>query len=540
MRRRVRGIEMNSGQSQKRDGVIERLNADNRELKRKLAAHKKAHQLSLKASRESSELLKRAPISLLLIQKGNIVLANDAVQEQLGYAEDEILNRSFLELVSPDSKEQVSRRYHRILSGKSVPIRFEACLVGRNGQSLWCEIRAKKCDFQGRRALLFSIVGIDHWMEKEIRNSHEKKTEALLRMAAGLRQLLTECLRILDEDAVPTPDIELSDNAEFAKYQAQIESMREKASRILETLATLTRIAPTRSDSPPFDLKKIVQNAIASTLPKAKDTLDAGRPDIKIKTYLRNLAPVRGDPENIEKALVRIIDNAVEALPDGGDIYLTTEAAAGFAHVYVQDNGVGIPGEIEEKIFDPFFTTKKGNHLGLGLSLAQAAIHQHRGELEVISQAGQGTTWIIKIPLAPVLPARKTRYPRNKIRDSHILIISDEGIFKDLLSQLFLSKGGKVSPAVNGNEALKLIKKKKIDFVVIDLGLTYLEAPKIISRIRRMERGIPIAVIDPADRSKNSHIVDKLGADLFITRPLEMDRIASLVSQALFARSAAQ
>jgi DNA-binding response OmpR family regulator len=105
---------------------------------------------------------------------------------------------------------------------------------------------------------------------------------------------------------------------------------------------------------------------------------------------------------------------------------------------------------------------------------------------------------------------------------------------------LFLSKGGKVSPAANGTEALKLVRKKNFDLVVIDLGLTYLESSRIISRIRKMEREIPIAVINPEERVNTLHILDKLGADLVITRPLEMDRIVSLVSQALFMRSVSE
>ena len=531
---------MNNGQPQNPAPVIERLKTDNQELKRRLDAHKKDEQRCLKASLQNRELLIRTPVSLLLVQRGIIMLANEAAQDQLGYTEKEILNQSFLNLVYPDSRERVRRVYHRMVSGRAVPVRFEACLARKNGQKLLCEVRAKKSDFQGRSAFLLSIIGIDHWIKKEIRNIREKKAEALLRMGAGLTHLLTDCLRHLDEDAARIQSMGLFDNVEFSKYQSRIESMREKGNRILETLATLTRVEPIRPDSPRFDLKKIVQDAIASTLPKGKNMLEGEKPGIKIKTYLRNLAPVQGDPEKIGNAFVSMISNAVEALPDGGEIYLTTEAASGFAHVYVQDNGLGIAGEIEDKIFDPFFTTKKGNHLGLGLSLAHAVIRRHKGEIEVVSHEGQGTTFVIKIPLAPPLPSRKTGYPRNKIRDSHILIISDEGIFKDLLSQLFLSKGGKVSPAANGTEALKLIKKKKVDLVVIDLGLTYLEAPEIISRIKKMERGIPIALIDPEERSNTSHRADILGADLLITRPLEMDRIASLVSQALFMTRAPQ
>ena len=159
---------MNSVQPQKLVRRIEKLKADNEELKGKLAALKKENQLSLQASLQSRELLKHTPVSLLLIQKENIILANQAAHDQLGYTEEEILNQSLLDLVHPDSHERVSRLYHRMVSGRSVPVKFEAFLTRKNGERLLCEIRAKKSNFQGRRAFLLNIIGIDHWIKKEI------------------------------------------------------------------------------------------------------------------------------------------------------------------------------------------------------------------------------------------------------------------------------------------------------------------------------------------------------------------------------------
>ncbi|UCF85188.1 MAG: hybrid sensor histidine kinase/response regulator, partial [Desulfobacteraceae bacterium] len=258
--------------------------------------------------------------------------------------------------------------------------------------------------------------------------------------------------------------------------------------------------------------------------------------EINVKTYLRNMAPVRGNPKEIENVFHHMISNAIDALPDGGEIYLTTEENFGFAYIYIQDNGVGIPDDIKEQIFDPFFTTKSGSRLGLGLSKDYAIIDQHWGEIEVMSNVGQGSTFIIKLPIAKKPPSPKARVARNRIKNSHFLIISAGGIFKDLLCHLFLSKGGKVTLASNAGEGLKLLKKNKFDLVIADLNVPYLESSKIIARLKKIGQGLPIALAVGDEKWRAPHAFRKLGVDLVISRPLEMDRTLAFVSQALAMR----
>ncbi len=273
-----------------------------------------------------------------------------------------------------------------------------------------------------------------------------------------------------------------------------------------------------------------------SIFPKSKEARTQDDAEISIKTYLRKLAPVRGNPKEIQNVFQGLISNAVEALPNGGEIYLTTEEDSDFAYVYIQDNGLGIPKDIEGKIFDPFFSTKSGSSPGLGLSMANAIVGQHRGEIEVMSNEGQGTTFIVKLPLAKKPQSLKARIVRKRIKNSHILIISGGGIFEDLLCQLFISKGGKITSASSGVEGLKLLKKNKFDLVIVDLNAPYNEYSKIIATIKKIERGLPVALVAGDDKKRPLQALKKLGVDLIIGRPLEMDSTLTLISQALSIR----
>jgi sensor histidine kinase regulating citrate/malate metabolism len=241
----------------------------------------------------------------------------------------------------------------------------------------------------------------------------------------------------------------------------------------------------------------------------------------------------------MEFAFLNIILNAAEAMPNGGEVYLTTEERSGFAHVYVQDHGMGIGEEMREKIFDPFFTTKGGSHRGLGLSFANAIIARHGGEIGVMSQMQHGSIFMVRLPLARQIASSKNKTTKNWFQHSHILIMTDEGVISDLLSQLFVSKGATVSTASTVGEALGLLKKPSIHLMIIDAKLLRTNAGRILSRIRERTGDRPIVLFNAQTKRMSSGALKKMGADLAIGRPLDIDRILHLVSGALQRRKTA-
>ncbi len=121
------------------------------------------------------------------------------------------------------------------------------------------------------------------------------------------------------------------------------------------------------------------------------------------RNYLTDECCVELDHDLFYRALVNIFANALQAMPNGGTLYLQTSVMNGreghsLFELQIQDTGQGIPKEVKKKIFNPFFTTReKGT--GLGLAIVQTIIDNHNGEIEVNSQEGKGTTIIIRLPL---------------------------------------------------------------------------------------------------------------------------------------------
>jgi signal transduction histidine kinase len=114
-----------------------------------------------------------------------------------------------------------------------------------------------------------------------------------------------------------------------------------------------------------------------------------------------NLPKVNANAHNLQQVFLNLFLNAIQAMPDGGTLTVTSYVEDDLLKVDVRDTGVGIPAEHRDKIFDPFFTTKEvGEGTGLGLSVSYGIMKRHHGQLTVTSEAGQGSTFSIALPLS--------------------------------------------------------------------------------------------------------------------------------------------
>lgn len=165
--------------------------------------------------------------------------------------------------------------------------------------------------------------------------------------------------------------------------------------RIITGLLDFARAKPPMRRA--MDINEVVQEALARVVVPV---------DVAIERQLEDTLPaIRADPDQLVQVFRNLIQNAVQAMPDGGRLTIKTEAngvdLGGRSHhvtVSVADTGVGIPGENLEKLFEPLFTTKpKG--IGLGLALAKALVEGHGGSIRVRSQEGKGATFRVALPV---------------------------------------------------------------------------------------------------------------------------------------------
>ncbi|MGD2028494.1 MAG: PAS domain S-box protein [Desulfobacterales bacterium] len=188
-------------------------------------------------------------------------------------------------------------------------------------------------------------------------------------------------------------------SADISRYLATMESETARCGEIVKNLLAFSRQSEITIKS--TRITDVIEKALVLI------TNDLEIKDIQLR---KNIAPdlpnVQCDFQQIQQALLNLLYNASDAMPDGGTLTVTANRKAEndrFLDVMVSDTGCGITEEDKEKIFDPFFTNKeKGKGVGLGLSVVYGIITRHKGTIEVKSELGKGSTFKMSLPLAPI------------------------------------------------------------------------------------------------------------------------------------------
>ena len=140
----------------------------------------------------------------------------------------------------------------------------------------------------------------------------------------------------------------------------------------------------------PAKLRAAVEEAVETGRPRWQDEALANGTQIEVVTDLQELPPVAANPSGLHDALLNLIFNAVDAMPDGGNITITISAGNDIACLSVRDSGTGMDEETLQRLFEPFFTTKADVGTGLGLSTAYAEIKRWDGTICAESAPGEG------------------------------------------------------------------------------------------------------------------------------------------------------
>lgn len=159
---------------------------------------------------------------------------------------------------------------------------------------------------------------------------------------------------------------------------------------ILKSIMNFTR--PTDADAREMDLNESVRSTMDVM------GIGFGEQEIVLKLELDNrVAMVKANPEQIRQSLINLVKNAVEAMPDGGELTISTSMVEGYARLMVTDTGVGIEPGLRDKLFSPFYSTK-GKGSGLGLAMIRKIMDELGGEVELTSRVGKGTTVTLYLP----------------------------------------------------------------------------------------------------------------------------------------------
>ena len=177
-----------------------------------------------------------------------------------------------------------------------------------------------------------------------------------------------------------------------------IASESKRCGDLVQNLLSFSRVSPMNLTW--CDLSKVIDRCVKLVQHK----MDMGGVQLGLN-LAPDLPPVHCDPNQIEQVVLAMVINAIDAMPQGGNLWISTQTHDGHIKLTVRDDGIGIPEEHLPHIFEPFYTTKESGGSGLGLAISQSIVERHGGSIEVESVVGQGTTFLIFLPVDTRCPA---------------------------------------------------------------------------------------------------------------------------------------
>jgi signal transduction histidine kinase/ActR/RegA family two-component response regulator len=285
-----------------------------------------------------------------------------------------------------------------------------------------------------------------------------------------------------------------------------------------------------------LSLNEIITEVVNITQPRWKGQTQKKGIQVELLTQLGEIPLIMGNPSELREVLTNIIFNAVDAMPEGGKLTITTQPQAeDWVEVRIIDTGLGMTEEVKKRVFDPFFTTKGVKNSGLGMSVSYGIIKRHGGEILIESEPGKGTTFILHLPTGygEEETVVKEVVPVKEVRRARILVIDDEESVRDILSRMLKTKGHQVAVASNGEEGIERFKTEPFDIVFTDLGMPRLSGWEVGKAIKGINPKVPIAMITGWGVELDREKMRESGIDLIVSKPFNFDQVIHLVSEAM-------
>ncbi|MBI5503717.1 MAG: PAS domain S-box protein [Deltaproteobacteria bacterium] len=428
----------------------------------------------------------------------------------LGYATQELLGKSVVDLLHPDDLDRITNSIQEVLGGAATE-KAEFRYRHADGHYVWMETTGKVLLDDDGSPYGAVLAGRDiterRHLEAELRQSH--KMEAVGRLAGGIAHDFNNILgAIIGNVELATQDV--------GRGHPAVESLDEiaKASRRAKDL--VHRILAFSRQQQPSQSVMSLQPIVDESVSLLRVVLPAG---IELVTTLDpDTPPVRADASHIHQVLVNLCTNAWQALEarvgridvaldavtvDAEDARASADLRAGlFARLSVTDAGEGMDAATLERIFEPFFTTKSaGGGTGLGLSVVHGIVKAHGGAIAVTSAPGKGTRFCLYFPaVETVLPGVAGEAPGAKplpaVGGQHVLYVDDEEALVLLVTRTLERSGFRVSGYTRAEEAVAAVRADPggFDVVVTDFNMPRLSGLDVARELSRLRSDLPVVL----------------------------------------------
>jgi len=501
------------------------------------------------AAQESyTALLHNLPIAAAVLDPhGASRLLNPAQMASLTGAtlEDAAPRQRWLDLVHGDDRAVLDEALDQARRGDTS--RVEVRLQHKSGAWRWADVhlfpRRHASHVKGTNVLLTDVTE-RRLLDERLRDL--QKMEALGAMAGGIAHDFNNLLGAI------VGSVDLAERKVGPAHAAgnDLRRARNVALRAAEHTRQLLG----------FSRSRVARAQRFNPNEACRDAVDLLRPtlDPRIDMFFRpnvRLWDISGDSGELVQAIVNLIVNARDALPEGGWVSVETanvavdetyarahpEARPGeYALLTVTDSGAGIRPEVRARIFEPFFTTKPTGHgTGLGLAMVYGTVRRHGGWIQCYSEPGRGTRFSVYLPRVAAAAAAPDADPRGEgqaeLGRETILLVEDDDTFRQIGTECLRELGYSVVAARDGLEALEIfsVMREEVDLVILDLTMPRMNGRDTLSRMKELVPDVKVLVTSGHDGDQQVRDGMALGACGFIGKPYRLDGMGRAIRVAL-------
>lgn len=486
----------------------------------------------------------------------NYTYISPAIEKIQGWNVEEAASLTINDVLTPQSLEITLKRMASHMTdgantgNYNISDRFELEMYCKGGSTIWTEIIASAIlSDDGKPVGILGVTrDITERKKLETQLQRAQKMEAIGTLAGGVAHDLNNVLSA----QVSYPDLILMDLPEDSPLRKPILTIKrsgEKAAAIVQDLLTLARRGVIATEV--LNFNNIIDDYIKS--PEC-ESLRKFHADVNIKTDLEpDLLNIMGSSVHLSTTVMNLVSNAAEAMPGGGDIFVSTRSRyidkpiRGYDDVKegdylvftVSDSGTGISSRDLEKIFEPFYTKKVMGRSGTGLGMAVVwgTVKDHQGYIDVQSIQGQGTTFSIYFPVTrKEIDIKEEALLMEEYigKGESILVVDDIGEQREIAFRILNKLNYSVTSVSSGEEAIDYLKNHSADLLVLDMimdpGIDGLTTYKKILELNPKQKAIITSGFSETDSVKE---VQKLGAGNYLKKPYSFEKIGLSVKSEL-------
>jgi PAS domain S-box-containing protein len=465
---------------------------------------------------------------------------NPAWRRVLGYTEEELLARSFLDFVHPEDHAATLARVEELEAGIDV-VDFENRYRRKDGNYRWFSWRAV---WDPDRRVIHAIArDVTEQRQLQAQLRHSQKMDAIGQLAAGIAHDFNNLILVIGVNVELASDT--TDAKQRGAYLMEISKAAQRARDLTRQLLafgrhSLMRPAAVNVAEVAHGLAKMLRPLLPANVELA---LEIGS----------ELAPVEGDPGQLEQVILNLCLNARDALPDGGRIALLVDATqtaamrqlsvpssdtAHYVRIAVEDNGIGMSAEVKERLFEPFFTTKPaGKGTGLGLSTAYGIVQGHGGFMRVESELGRGSRIEAYLPAALGASIEAVEPAEDEgvaAKGETLLVAEDDDSVREVVVDMLERAGYRVLTAPDGERAVAMFREHQavIDLVLLDVVMPKLSGPDAFEEMRAIKPSLRAVFTSGYADAANFRAVRLTGAPL-VPKPYERAALLRSLRRAL-------